>query len=136
MGIFNKKKQIIVYALISKSIENKFLTISENRLDAYEYAMAFMRLQHQNHFDTWCELRQLDKDDINNWLQYYDMCIEDDEKNNFQVVKVRYNVKDVVTILRMFGNCFPLGCSFDTEIEKEYFKAVLNGKVAESATKE
>lgn len=126
MGIFNKKKQITVYALIHTQVKNKFLTISDNKYDMREYVMALLQIQHQAHFEAWCQLRALDKEDFDNWITYYSSCIPDEEKSSFQAVKIKYNIRDVTAIMRMFGNCFPIGCSFDTEAEHEYFNSIIS----------
>ena len=133
MGIFNKDKKIVAYAVITKQIKNKFLTITKNTFEAYEYVMLLLKLQHQCHFDSWCLTRKLDKDNPNNWLVYYENCIEDEEKDNFQIIKIKYHIRDVLAILRMFGNCFPLGCSFDTDVERLYFKTILNDRSSQEA---
>ena len=31
-------------------------------------------------------------------------------------------------MLRMFGNCFPIGCSFDTELERRYYDNLVKEK--------
>ena len=126
MGIFNKKKQITVYALTHTQVKNKFLTISDNKYDMYEYVMALLQIQHQAHFETWCQVRALDKEDFDNWVTYYSSCISDEEKSSFQAIKIKYNLRDVIAIMRMFGNCFPIGCSFDTEAEYEYFSSIIS----------
>lgn len=125
MGIFNKNKKIVVYVLANKHIKNKFLTLSDNRSDIVEYLMIFMQLKHKDHFESWCEIRELDKADVNNWFTYYNDCVDIEEKFDFQLLKVKYTVKDIMVIMRMFGNCFPIGCSFEKEAERAYFNFIL-----------
>lgn len=131
MGIFNKKKQITVYALINTQVKNTFLTISDNKHDMHEYVMALLQIQHQAHFEAWCQLRALDKEDFANWITYYSSCVSDEEKSSFQAIKIKYRLQDVAAIMRMFGNCFPIGCSFDTEAEYEYFDSIINENLSD-----
>lgn len=128
MGIFNINKKLTVYALVSKQIKNRFLTISDDKTDVYEYAMLLLKLQHQDHFESWCQLRQIEKPDLNAWLRYYATSIDAEEKEDLQVIKVSYHKKDVIAMLRMFGNCFPIGCSFDTELERRYYDNLVKEK--------
>jgi len=66
MGIFNRNKKIIIYALAYKNVKNKFITLVKNKAEAYEYMVMLLRIQHQAHFYSWCELRELDKHDNKN----------------------------------------------------------------------
>lgn len=134
MGLFNKKTKITAYALISKNVKNKFLTITKNLKEASEYAMLITKLQHHDHFNMWCTFRELDVSDIKNWLDYYENCVTDDEKDELQIIKVKYDLENILAILRMFGSCFPLGCSFETDVERTYFNAILEEASAQEAT--
>ena len=126
MSWFRKKTKIVAYGLISKEIKNKFLTITKDANGALEYSMLVLKLKHLDHFLMWCDARQLDKGDIKNWLNYYENCVPNSDKEEFKIVRVTYELDNVLAILRMFGNCFPIGCSFDTEVERTYFKSIVD----------
>jgi len=125
MGIFNRRKQINVYALIHKEFKDKFLTIAKDKDSVYEYAMMFLKLTYQDHYERWCQIKQLDKDDYETWMMYYNECIDEKEKENLQILKVKYDLDNILAILRMFGKCVPLGCSFETQAERDYFRSIL-----------
>ena len=126
MLFFKKKTKIQAYALVSKEVKNKFLTITKDPKEAEEYAMMLLRIKHYEHFKSWCDLRELDSKDFPNWLKYYTDCVPSTEKQCFQIVKIKYELSNILAILRMFGNCLPLGCSFDTELEYAYFNAIID----------
>lgn len=137
MGIFNRKRKVVAYAVISNNIKNKFLTITKDISSAHEYIMMLLKHQHKTHFEAWCQIRELDVGKSSSWLSYYDDCIDISEKEEFQIIKVKYELENIFAVLRMFGNCIPLGCSFDKEIEEIYFKTVLGERLAqELANKE
>jgi len=130
MSIFGRNKKVTVFALTSKKVQNKFLTISDDKLNVLEYAMKVLKLEHQDHYDSWCQLKKINGEDPGAWLEYFANCISDEEKGELQIVKVKYKIKDIAAMLRMLGNCYPLGCSFDTILEQEYFNNLINEKNA------
>ena len=139
MSIFKKKTKIFAYALISTEIKNKFLTITKDTKEAIEYSMMLLKLKYHEHFGLWCDARNLDKNSEKSWLSYYENSVPAAEKAEFQIIKVAYDIDNLLAILRMFGNCFPLGCSFDTDVEKIYFNAIVEEtlqKKAEEKVKE
>ena len=125
MGLFNNEKKIEAYALKSKNVPDKFLTITTTAKEAAEYGTILLMLRHKSHFESWCENNGLDKTRLSSVTSYYHKCISDEEKSEFVITKIKYTLKSVMAALRMLGNCYPIGCSFDLEAENEHFKAVL-----------
>lgn len=115
-----------LYALIHSSHPNNFLTIVSSKNEAREYAQLYIKLKHLDHFIAWSEARDLNPDDIEVWNSYFEKCIQPEEKDEYRVVKIYYEKSNLLAMLRMFCNCAPLGCSFDTNVEYEYVKHKAN----------
>lgn len=111
-----------LYALIHSASPNNFLTIVSSKNDAREYAQLYIKLKHIDHFISWSEARDLNPDDLEVWNQYFEKCISPEEKDEYRVVKIYYKKQNILAMLRMFCNCAPLGCSFDTKVEYDYVK--------------
>lgn len=46
----------------------------------------------------------------------------------YEIGTITYSMNDLAAILRMFGGCMPLGCSYETETEQGYFNRKLNNQ--------
>lgn len=125
MGLFRRGKSFIAYGLTSNDINNRFLTVAKNKNQVYEYLTKLLQLEHKEHFDMWCDLRELDNENYGNWLQYYETVISEAEKSKFKIVKLKYSLDAMLSVLRMFSRCLPLGCSFETPIEHEYISSLI-----------
>ena len=121
------KNRIHFYAVLKKSdSEKKIYTLTTSVNDAMEYAESMIQLDHFEHYSKWCDLRNLDMNDLNTWNTYYDNCVNDEEKMDYAITKISYSGKYVASMLRMFANCIPLGCSYENEAELEKYKSEVN----------
>lgn len=114
-------KKVVAYALYTKNDPDTFLTLTRTKEQAKEYAHTLFRYDHEAHFIQWCSLRDLNEDDPKTWSEYYDTCISDDDKQSYLISKVYYNLDNILSMLRMFGGCIPLGCSFESDMEMDRF---------------
>ena len=94
----------------------------------YEYGYKYLRLKHFDHFKMWCELRSLSIDSEAAWATYFTKVLTYEEKAGYAIAKQTYKLNNLAAVLRMFGGCFPLGCSFDTETEYLYLKTKLEAQ--------
>lgn len=124
MGIFNKNKTITLYGLTSRKITGKIFTITLDQKAAFEYKLALLRFRYEEHFEIWCNLRSLDKNNKSVWLYYYETCVDNADKEDLVIIKIKYKLDKIAAIIRMFIRCVPLDCSFDIDVEKEYFTAL------------
>lgn len=120
MILNRNNKKISFYVAQDKKNISKFLTLTCTKQEAVDFCYKYMRIQNFNHFKLWCVLRELNVDDENAWKKYYDNVISIEEKKQYIITKITYKLNDVAAILRMFGGCLPVGCSFDTKEEYNY----------------
>lgn len=116
--MFNKNK---FYAVSMKSHPNIFICYCTSKAEAREYVYSFIKAKHQTHFSEWCRYKELNENNWEIFYQYFNTVIDDEEKKNYVIHSLKYNKKDLAAILRMFGSCIPLNCSFEKEIEHKYF---------------
>lgn len=127
--MFKKKiKKIPLYVLISDDHPGIFLTFTNEKSEATEYAFNYLIYKNFSHFKSWCELRDINFEDPKSAEEYFSTVIDQEEKNKYKVLKIDYAINDMVSILRMFGGCIPLGCSFDRPAEIQYFNDNLKQK--------
>lgn len=117
------KSQIKLYAVIKREAPDKFLTVTTKKDEAVEYALKLLKLEHLSHFQSWCILRNYSSNCPESWDIYFNDCISEAEKHDYIISKISYKLKDLAGIIRMFGGCVPLGCSYDLPVEYEYSKA-------------
>ena len=113
-------KKITFYAVLNKREPSKFLTFTLTKKQAIEYGNKFLKAIHMEHFKQWCEYHNLNADMNDSWNIYFMKCLTADEKREIVINKIGYKWEDMTAILRMFGGCVPLGCSFDTPQEYSY----------------
>ena len=49
------------------------------------------------------------------------MVVTQQEKNVFVIKPLPYTKEGIASVLRMFGNCIPLGCAYELPIENTYW---------------
>lgn len=118
------KKKIHFYAVMKKSdTEKKIYTLTTSVEDAIEYAESMIQLEHFEHYSSWCKSRNLDLNDLAAWDIYYADCVDEQEKFDYIITRVSYTGSYVASMLRMFANCIPLGCSYESDAEIEKYKS-------------
>lgn len=123
LELFDRKnKKINLFVLTKRSDPDRFLCVSVSEKDAIEYAHTALKFIHDTHFQAWCALRDYDYKTAHAWDEYFDTCITYEEKSEYLITNVTYKLKDIVAIMRMFGGCQPIGCSFETPVEYEHAK--------------
>lgn len=123
-GKVNENKKLTFW-VIGDSKTKRFFTITLTREQSFEYLYRVLAFAHMDHFKSWCGLKNLDYKTMEAQRLYFNTSISDAEKDQFFVAKVFYTIKEIAGILRMFGGCNPLGCSFDTEAEYAFLKDTL-----------
>lgn len=126
ISLFNRNrenKKLNLFVLTKKDDPNRFLCIALSKDDVIEYAHSLIKFSHQAHFQAWCALRDYDYKSIDAWEEYFTNCISYEERADYIITNVSYKLKDVVAIMRMFGGCSPIGCSFETPVEYDHAKS-------------
>ena len=122
------KKKITFYLVLDQKQNNKILTITATKKEAIEFGYRFLKVKHYDHYNRWCELKNLNPDSDNAWARYFMNVLTMEEKIQYAVAKRIYELNNVAAIMRMFAGCFPLGCSFDTPTEYSYLKSKLESQ--------
>lgn len=122
-------KKLRFFTVVEASAPANLLTIVLTKGEALEYAETRIYVEHQEHFQSWCALRNYDAEDADAWTEYLTVLIENDAlEDNYLIMPVTYYYDNIASILRMFGGCAPIGCSFDTAAEKIYWNASLGSE--------
>ena len=75
-----------------------------------------MKTKNFDHFKSWCELRELDFKEPLSWELYKNFVRMD--LSGYRIRKFKFDKKELASILRMNYGCVPLGCSYESEMEK------------------
>lgn len=124
-------KRVTFFAAYNKNRPEAFLTIALKKNDAFDYIKRMLTFENFNHFQRWCEIDDHDIDDDKTIDLYFDTVITDAKKNDFAIAKISYAMSDIVAMMRMFGQCVPLGCSFETAVEEAYYEEVLEKSISQ-----
>jgi len=119
-------KRVPVYYVVKKQEEyDEYLTLVKNKKDAYEYTLNYLRLEYANHFNSWCEARNLDKHSTANFQRYLVDCIGLDYANTFKLKKVYFSLSDITEALRILCGFSPLGLSYEGPMETSFIISTL-----------
>lgn len=123
MSWFNNKNKTLKLYILSKgdNLDN-FLCVALSKKDIVEYLNKLLKFEHLPHYQAWCSIHEYDAESNVAWKEYFDTCIDFPEKSRYKIANVTYKLNDVVAIMRMFGGCIPIGCSFETQSEHAYMK--------------
>ena len=98
----------------------RFYTVSYNLEDCNEYIECKLYDDNESHYLQWCALRNLQPQDTYSWDKYFDTVLYDNIP--YKVIKMQVFFSDLLALVRLFEHCQPIGCSFDREVEKLYYK--------------
>lgn len=97
---------------------NKFtkLAIVASLAEAKEFVLTYLRLEKIDHFKSWCERQNKDFTKPDNFIEYLNLQYEDgiDYLGYFLYIPVAHSRSDMASYLRIFYNCKPIGCSYET----------------------
>ena len=115
-------------------IKDKLIySVTSSRKEAVEYIAKALKHDNFTHYKAWCDLRDLDYKDDSNWFIY---CNNVEVISEYDVKVYEYNKKEVATCMRLAIGCNPIGCSFDTDTERELMAKDLLEKAVEQAFNE
>lgn len=121
--IRNRDKKIKLYFV--EDVNNLFLDenetilnilcVTKNKKEALEFINKKIYSDHYNHFGVWCNLKNLQVSQ-DAWNLYYSTVLQNE--NPYITVTVNVDYSMISSIFRIFYGCKPIGCSFDTMLEK------------------
>ena len=96
--------------------EEPMIAFCPTRKDCKEYIERYVRLKHMDHFRQWCSLR--DKDFMDD--RVFDEYAKDNVDEKYVIRRLRYRKSQLASMIRMLLGIVPMGCSFETEAERDY----------------
>lgn len=136
-----KNKMYTLFAVVSKEYikngkcnlneVNNFFTISDNIYDCEEYIILKEMLDHKQHYQSWCQQRKLDYLSEFSWKSYKEIVLHN--SSEYGIITFKMEWKDIMAFLRVLHKCYPIGCSYDREIELSFFKEQVVGKFLKEA---
>lgn len=102
--------------------ELSYYTVSVNEKDCYEYIDRKEKLDNASHYNSWCYIHKYNKDAPKTWNIYKSVVLENEKK--YCVIKIAYSLNNLSVALRMLNNCVPIGCSYESPVEVEFFNAI------------
>ena len=129
MSILKQKEKLTsVYAVsLTSDAENdqvEPLTIVATTDNALEYIDALLKIEHRDHFNSWCDLRGLEQNE-DSWHEYTKVVISDDELEQFSILELKYTTQEIARMMRIYNSYLPVGASYENNVEHEYFNNVL-----------
>lgn len=97
------------------------LSIAVSKDDLVEYAHIWLRNYLIDEYIQWADDEDLDWEEWATWNLYFDTEVSQTLKDRLKVQKMKFKASDIAAMLRMFGSCKPIGCSFETHLEDAYF---------------
>lgn len=119
------RKKVYLYLVYKNEDDSSLVTVLEKEYQINEFINRNILVHNYKHFKAWCELRKIDYTKVESENAYIDnffnTATEEDLKKYTYIIKKAYYTKTALaSILRMFNGCFPLGCSYETEVEIAY----------------
>lgn len=123
-------KTVTLYMLADK-VEDKIninnwvvYTVTTKMSECQEYLEKLLYWKNLDHFKLWCNLHEKDINDKESWGEYALNLQEQMEE--YTILKYKVEIPFIAQIFRMFNDCTPLDCSYETDIERKYFLEKLN----------
>ena len=119
------RKKVYLYLVYKNEDDNSLVTVLEKEYQIDEFIHRNILIHNYKHFKAWCDLRKMDYTKIESENAYINNFLntateEDLKKYTYVIKKAYYTKTALASILRMFNGCFPLGCSYETEVEVDY----------------
>lgn len=111
-----------------KNIKASPLSIVLTYKQAKEYVLSKIILDHMSHYIQWCDLNgRKNKNSTQNKLDYALEVLDlEEEKKKYSILKIKYTRNALAVVLRIFSQCIPIGCSFDTVLEVNMLRQALD----------
>lgn len=116
-------KKFNVYVIFTKDTE-EIVGVVDRKDEIDEFLRKYVISENEAHYKAWCNLRGKNPKDVSSEEEYIDTRWEDlseDPKYRFVIQQQQYNQRGFASMLRMFYGVKPRGCSYESEVEIEYF---------------
>lgn len=117
-----------------KEIQNKsFSTLTYSYKEACEYVVRRSVFDNKEHFENWCSIHNLELSP-QTIIYYYNRILP--IRNKYIIQSIKYSKKQLASLLRIFANCIPIGCSFETTDEQFRIIEKYNEEILKQLDKE
>lgn len=107
----------------SRPTDIRFYTVTTKYSDCYDYLVRLTCVEKSSHYIHWCELQGKDSSSEMSAIDYVELM---GISQNYCIMKVFYSLNDIAVWLRFANHCTPLGCRYETDLEREAFLSLLN----------
>ena len=122
-------KPVTIWAVFDKENPDEPITFTATPDEAIVALDQYLYLKNYKHFRLWCPLHNLPIDHGNSWREYSKTMPDlDNASDKYVIAKMDYDPRVIAMVLRVFNNCTPLGCPFDTEEELGAYSEYLSNK--------
>lgn len=110
-------------------------TIVSSKKEVEEYVKNKIIDDHKEHYNSWVKLHNK-TDTAKTRAEYIDLLFQDDPDSipMFTVRKETYNAKGLASIFRIYNECVPLGCSYESN-EEVYCYNKINDELKNTTNK-
>ena len=122
MWPFKKKPKLTTFWCISdKENPDHFYTFTNTYEEAAEYLVKLYIYKNKyEHFLQWCEFHEKDKSDFLVICEYI-QSLEVNPADYYNIGTISYTQENMASLFRIYNNCVPLNCSFETKFEQETY---------------
>lgn len=93
-----------------------YYSICSSKKECEEFIDTYLILENIDHYLSWCNLREVNPKDDSNW-KVYKKALE--LENKFLVIKVKNTMNNILAIVRKSMRCPLIGCSYETDFERD-----------------
>lgn len=127
--VFSKK--FIFYLVCDTDKDETILCVCNKLKEISEFVNTKILVDHFDHYKSWCELKQLDINNMDSKREYLINYITNSPegaltKYNYIIKKIDYDKDSISAVLRILHGYIPLGCSYELPNEVETELEILN----------
>ena len=117
------KKMKFLYICRIEDEQEIPLTYVNNINQAREYIYRYYLVKHLEHFKAWCECHDRPDKTWEDYIFYAHNVIEiHTNPDNLQIIPTWFNQEDIAAVLRVNTLNYPVGASYETPEEIQFFE--------------
>lgn len=121
MCLFKRNKNTSFWCVVDKEDKSHFYTFTNTYQQAVEYLMKlYVYKDRYEHFLQWCDFHKKDDTsllDIGEYINNLDINLLD----YYNIDKIEYSPDNLASLFRIYNNCVPLDCSYETNFEQQNY---------------
>lgn len=126
MGLFKKKiDRVSFWVVQDKENLNHFYTFTNTYDQASEYLLKlYIYKDKYEHFISWCDFHKKEKNKTESMIEYI-QALGVNLFDRYNILKVDYTLDNLASLFRIYNNCVPLGCYFETDLEVQTYSEMV-----------